>query len=117
MRLNKLIISNNVTQKLSVYQQNCRFFFIFEWYPPPPFKSRKGVTVVVKEVVINIYVFFGWMGTFVVFFKINIGTVYVLLSISYFFKDVVNTKCTILYYYRYFIIMSQTSTILKLINE
>ena len=35
MGLNKLIISNNVTQKLSVYQQNCRFL-IFEWYPPPP---------------------------------------------------------------------------------
>ena len=33
MGLNKLIISNNVTQKLSVYQQNCRFL-IFEWYPP-----------------------------------------------------------------------------------
>ena len=29
-------------------------------------KSRKCVTVVVKEVVINN--FFGWMGTFVVFF-------------------------------------------------
>ena len=33
MGLNKLIISNNVTQKLSVYQQNCKFL-IFEWYPP-----------------------------------------------------------------------------------
>ena len=33
MGLNKLIISNNVTQKLSVYQQNCKFV-IFEWYPP-----------------------------------------------------------------------------------
>ena len=29
-------------------------------------KSRKYVAVVVKEVVINIYIFFGWMGTFVV---------------------------------------------------
>ena len=56
-------------------------------------KSRKCVTVVVKEVVINIYIFFGWM-----------GTVYALLSI-YFFKDVVKTKCTILYYYRYSIIL------------
>ena len=65
-------------------------------------KSRKCVTVVVKEVVINIYIFFGGMGTFVV---INIGTVYALLSIYYFLKDVVTTKCTILYYYRYLIIM------------
>ena len=31
-------------------------------------KSRTCVTVVVKEVVINIYIFFGWMGTFVVVF-------------------------------------------------
>ena len=31
-------------------------------------KSRKCVTVVVKEVVIDIYIFFGWMGTFVVVF-------------------------------------------------
>ena len=31
-------------------------------------KSRKCVTVVVKEVVINIYIFFGWMETFVVVF-------------------------------------------------
>ena len=27
------MFANNVTQKLSVYQQNCRFL-IFEWYPP-----------------------------------------------------------------------------------
>ena len=51
-------------------------------------KSKKCVTVVVKEVVINIYIFFGWMGTFVVVFLITIGTVCALLSI-YFFKDVV----------------------------
>ena len=31
-------------------------------------KGRKCVTVVVKEVVINIYIFFGWMGTFAVVF-------------------------------------------------
>ena len=31
-------------------------------------KSRKCVTVVVKEVVINIYIFFGWMGTFLAVF-------------------------------------------------
>ena len=31
-------------------------------------KSKKCVTVVVKEVVINIYIFFGWIGTFVVVF-------------------------------------------------
>ena len=67
-------------------------------------KIRKCVTVVVKEVVINIYIFFGWMGTFVVVFLITIGTFYALLLI-YFFKDVVKTKCTILYYYRYSIIM------------
>ena len=67
-------------------------------------KSRKCVTVVVKEAVINIYIFFGWMGTFVVVFLITIGTVHALLSILYFFKDVVKNKCTILYY-RYLIIM------------
>ena len=33
MGLNKLIISNNVRQKLSEYQQNCKFL-ISEWYPP-----------------------------------------------------------------------------------
>ena len=32
-------------------------------------KSKKCVTVVLKEVVINIYIFFGWMGTFVVVFN------------------------------------------------
>ena len=43
-------------------------------------KSRKCETVVVKKVAINIYIFFGWMGTFVVVFLITIGTVYALLS-------------------------------------
>ena len=31
-------------------------------------KKRKCVTVVVKEAVSNIYIFFGWMGKFVVVF-------------------------------------------------
>ena len=47
-------------------------------------KIRKCVTVVVKEVVINIYIFFGWMGTFVVVFLITIGTFYALLLIYFF---------------------------------
>ena len=70
-------------------------------------KSRQCVTVIVKEVVINIYIFFGWMGTFVVVFNHYWNCLRSLnLSIYYIFlKDVVKTKCTILYYYRYFIIM------------
>ena len=60
-------------------------------------KSRKCEPVVVKEVVINIL----WLdGNLCCCFLITIGTVYALLSIC-FFKDVVKTKCTILYYYRY----------------
>ena len=32
-------------------------------------KSKKYVTIVLTEVVINICIFFGWMGTFVVVFN------------------------------------------------
>ena len=62
-------------------------------------KSRTCVTVVVKEVVINIYIFFCWMGIFVVFNQYW-HCLRSFVDIK-FFKDVVNTKCTILYYYRY----------------
>ena len=68
-------------------------------------KSRKCVTVVVKEVVINIYIFFGWMGTFVVVFLSLLALFTLFCRYYIFFKDVVKTKCTILYYYRYLIIM------------
>ena len=69
-------------------------------------KSRKSVMVVVKEVVINICIFYlGWMGTFVVVFNHYWKCRYYILSILYFLKDVVKAKCTILYHYRYLIIM------------
>ena len=68
-------------------------------------KSKKCVTVVVKEVVINIYIFFGWMGTFVVVFNLYWNCLRSFVDIIFFLKDVVKTKCTILYYYRYLIIM------------
>ena len=71
------------------------------------------VTVVVKEVVINIYVFFGWVGTFVVFFYLYWNCLRSFVDII-FFKGVVKTKRTMLYYYRYLIIMKQTSIILKI---
>ena len=41
----KLMFANNVTQKLSVYQQNCRFL-IFEWCPPLKGETeRRDVTL------------------------------------------------------------------------
>ena len=60
MGLNKLIISNNGTQNLSVCQQNCNFFFIFEWYPPPllktptdthtdPLQNQRGIQTIVQK--------------------------------------------------------------------
>ena len=60
----------------------------------------------VKEVVIDIYNYFLWLDGNICFcLLITIGTVYALLSILYFFKDMVKTKCTILYHYRNLIIM------------
>ena len=51
-------------------------------------------------------------------FFITIGTVHVLLLLLvFFFKHVGKTKYAVLYYYRYLIIMLQTSYILKLINK
>ena len=46
------------------------------------------MTVVVKEIVINIFFLVGYEQVFL----ITIGTVYALLPILYFFKDVDKTK-------------------------
>ena len=67
-------------------------------------KSRKFVAVEVKKSYYY-YLYFLWLHVNICCFLSTIGTVYALLSILYFFKDVVKTKSTVLYYYRYLIIM------------
>ena len=52
MGLNKLMISKNVTQKLRVYQQNCRFL-IFEWYPCPGKKSTPRAMLNIVQISIE----------------------------------------------------------------
>ena len=67
--------------------------------------TKKRLTVVIIEVDINIYIFFGLMCEhLLLLFLVTIGTVYALLSI-FFFKHAGKTKYAVLYYYRYLIIM------------